>query len=201
MARWVGALLCSHEALSLNLRHQCKKSDVATDVCNLQIVGQRQLDSIAQNRELPIYGRPCLKAVRKVTEDSWCPASASMCANAGWHTRTHVWVCTHRKEGRKTEGGKESLVLAVLLVHGHSSGGICGWLVLRGYLWVTRPQGAASNLHCGAKHLNNPGVPQYEPIKMCTFKFPPISSSLFTTSQLQTQLLCFLEVLVVSLSL
>lgn len=70
MAQWVGALLCSHDVLSLNLRHQCKKSDVATDVCSLPIVGQRQLDSVAPNRELPIYGRPCLKAVRKVTEDS-----------------------------------------------------------------------------------------------------------------------------------
>ena len=98
-----------------------------------------------------------------------------MCANAGGHTYTHTCAHTGKKEGRKTEGGKESLVLAILLVHGHSSGGICVWLVLRVYLWVTRPQGAASNLHCGAKHLNNLGVPQYEPIKMCTFKFPPIS--------------------------
>lgn len=161
MAQWVGALLCSHDVLSLNLRHQCKKSDVATDVCSLPIVGQRQLDSVAPNRELPIYGRPCLKAVRKVTEDSWCPASASMCANAGRHTHTHSGKKEERKTGRKRKSSLRCFT--------------CAWSFLRVYLWVAGPQGAASNLHCGAKHLNNSEVPQYEPIKICTFKFPPIS--------------------------
>lgn len=58
------------------------------------------------------------------------------------------------------------------------------WSFLRGYLWVVSPQGLSMGgqaSRCSFKSTpwgkasKQLRAPQYEPIKMCTFKFPPIS--------------------------
>lgn len=121
-----------------------------------------------------------------------------MCVNAGAHTHTHTKALA--KGGRKTEKRKVLSKLFYLCVvnpqgavmHGQSSGCICGWPGFRVQLQT----------HTVGQIIKTAqGLPDTSPSRRARSNSHPlvvVASGLFTTSQLRTWLLCFLEVLVVA---